>query len=183
MHLLVKIVLYLSKCTEKQRLKPIYILDHLSVPVRMRNVVDKSCRENENIRFVFSNFSYKMGQFMRMWKNILEPGRRQVAVALAHCTLDTSGYKHAHTTSNTYCCPTARIVARKRLTATWYVHCLACLMTYEDAHLYVQVVQQIHSSLRGLSDAEDVKTTLLPNVGYFTSWHGVTFQKTLVFFR
>ena len=54
----------------------------------MRNVVDKRCRENENTRFVFNNFSSKMGQFMRIWKNILEPGRPHVTVAHARCTLD-----------------------------------------------------------------------------------------------
>jgi len=52
-------------------------------------------------------------------------------------------------------------------------------MTYEDAHLHVQAVKQINSSLRELSDDEDVKATLLANVGDFTSRHGVTFQKTL----
>jgi hypothetical protein len=53
-------------------------------------------------------------------------------------------------------------------------------VTYEDAHRHVQAVQQIYCPLRGLS-VEDVKTTLLSNVGDFTSRHGVTFQKTLVF--
>ena len=59
------------------------------VSFSIRNVVDKSCRENENARFAFNNFSSKIGQFMRMWKNILEPGRPQVTRAHAHCTEDT----------------------------------------------------------------------------------------------
>ena len=37
----------------------------LSVLVRMRNVSDKSCRENQNTHFVFSDFFPKIVPFMR----------------------------------------------------------------------------------------------------------------------
>jgi len=36
-----------------------------SVLLRMRNVSDKSCRENQNTHFVFSNFLPKIVPFMR----------------------------------------------------------------------------------------------------------------------
>ena len=36
-----------------------------SVLLRMRNVSDKSCRENQNTHFVFSNFSSQIVPFMR----------------------------------------------------------------------------------------------------------------------
>jgi len=37
----------------------------LSVLLRMRNVSDKSCRENQNTHFVFYNFYLKIVPFMR----------------------------------------------------------------------------------------------------------------------
>jgi len=36
-----------------------------SVPLRMRNVSDKSCTENQNTHFVFGNFFSKIVPFMR----------------------------------------------------------------------------------------------------------------------
>ena len=35
------------------------------VRIKMRNVLDKSCRENQNTHFVFSNFFSKIVPFMR----------------------------------------------------------------------------------------------------------------------
>jgi hypothetical protein len=68
-------------------------------------------------RFVLSNFSSKTEWFMRMWKNILEPGRPQVTDACAlharYLRLETL----AHHVRNTYRCPTATIDARTCLTA------------------------------------------------------------------
>jgi hypothetical protein len=49
-------------------------------------------------------------------------------------------------------------------------------------HIYGQAVQQIHSYLLGLLDAEDLGTMLVRNVGDFTNRHGVIFQKISVLF-
>jgi len=38
--------------------------------LRMRNVLDKSCRENRNTQFIFYNTFSKMVLFMRWCKNI-----------------------------------------------------------------------------------------------------------------
>jgi len=46
------------------------IISH-SVLLRMRNVSDKSCRENQNTNFVFRNFFYRT-VYEIMWKNIVE---------------------------------------------------------------------------------------------------------------
>ena len=60
---------------------------------RMRNVSDKSCRENQNTNFVFSNsFSKIVPFFEKMWgkKNIVERGQAtNDNMAHAHCMLDT----------------------------------------------------------------------------------------------
>ena len=49
----------------------------------MRNVSDKSCRENEDTHFVFSNFFFKIENrdvYEIMWKNIAEPDRPQTTI-------------------------------------------------------------------------------------------------------
>ena len=44
--------------------------------VRMRNVSDKSCSENQNTRFIFHNFfSENRAVYEIMWKNVVEPDR------------------------------------------------------------------------------------------------------------
>ena len=60
-----------------------------SVLLRMRNVSDKSCGENQNTHFMFKNFFFgNHAVCVVMWKNITEPGRPQI-IAHAHCMLDT----------------------------------------------------------------------------------------------
>ena len=88
-----------------------FLIISRSVLLRMRNVSDRNCRENQNTHFVFNSFSFcqKSCFYQIMWKNILEPGRPH---AHAHCMLDTEGYKHALRICNTYCFSTATVVAR-----------------------------------------------------------------------
>ena len=56
----------------------------------MRNVSDKSCRENQNTDFVFSNFFRKS---YRLWDIVEKYGRAGQAtdddMARAYCMLDT----------------------------------------------------------------------------------------------
>ena len=44
-----------------------YIFSVISLPflLRMNNISDKSCRENQNTNFTFNNFSSKIVLFMR----------------------------------------------------------------------------------------------------------------------
>jgi hypothetical protein len=60
----------------------------------MRNVSDKSCRENQNTHFVFSNFfSFEnRAVFEIMWESVVESGRPRDSMAHAHCMLDTKLY-------------------------------------------------------------------------------------------
>jgi hypothetical protein len=43
--------------------------------LRMRNVSDKSCRENQNIRFVFNTFFLKIVPFMRQYAKLCQSQR------------------------------------------------------------------------------------------------------------
>jgi len=55
-----------------------------SVLLRMKNVSDKSCRENQNTHFIFNNFFFPENRVVYeiMWKNIVQPGRPHGARAL-----------------------------------------------------------------------------------------------------
>jgi hypothetical protein len=46
----------------------------------MRNVSNKSCTENQNTHFGFSNFFKNPAAYEIMWKDIVEWGRPQVAI-------------------------------------------------------------------------------------------------------
>jgi hypothetical protein len=47
-------------------------------------------------------------------------------MAHAHCMLGTKGYNHTLRIYNTYCFPTATIVAGKRLSITLYINGVSC---------------------------------------------------------
>ena len=61
-----------------------------SLVLRMYNVLDKSCKDNKNARFMYNSFSRKL---FPLWYNVEKCGRaRQTTddnVAHALCTLDT----------------------------------------------------------------------------------------------
>ena len=56
------------------------IISH-SVPLRMINVPDKRCRENQNTHFVFSNFFFEnRAVYEIMWESTVEPDRPQTTI-------------------------------------------------------------------------------------------------------
>ena len=69
----------------------VYISDlPRSVLLRMRNVSDKSCTENQNTHFVFNFFFLgNRAVFEIAWKNIAQRDRPRVTAAHAHCMLGT----------------------------------------------------------------------------------------------
>jgi hypothetical protein len=71
--------------------------------LRMRNISDKSCRENQNTHFVFSNFFFlKIVPFVRKCGKKCRAGQAtDDNMAHAHCMLDTSSYKHTLRLCNT----------------------------------------------------------------------------------
>jgi hypothetical protein len=50
------------------------IISH-SVLLGMKNLSDKSCRENQNTHFMFNTFFFNHAVYEIMWKNIVESGR------------------------------------------------------------------------------------------------------------
>ena len=96
-----------------------------SIVLRMRNVSDKRCRENENTHFVFSKFFFfenravyevMSGKYCRAGQTPDEN------MAHAHCVLDTWIYKHTLRICNTYCCSSTTLVARTHLNIAAYTH-------------------------------------------------------------
>jgi hypothetical protein len=51
--------------------------------LRMRNISDKSCRENQNTHFMFNNFfSENRAVYVIMWKNMVQPdGPEKIHIA------------------------------------------------------------------------------------------------------
>ena len=105
-----------------------------SILLRMRNVPDKSCRENQNTHFVFNNFFFKSYRWWDKMEKYSTAGQAtDDNIAHAYCMLDSYGYKHTHTHTHThtlricnnFCCSTATMVVRTRLNVTLYVHCLS----------------------------------------------------------
>jgi len=45
----------------------------------MRNISDKSCRENQNTHFMFNHF-FNRAIYEIMWKNSAEPNRPQMTI-------------------------------------------------------------------------------------------------------
>jgi hypothetical protein len=96
--------------------------------LRMRNVSDKSCVENQNTHFVINSLFFEnRAVYEIIWVYIYIYCRfglaRDDSMAHAHCMLDNWSYKNALRICNTYCFSTAKMVARTRLRLTFYVHC------------------------------------------------------------
>jgi len=96
----------------------------------MRNFSDKSCTENQNTHFVFSNYFFdKCDIYEIMWTNIAERGRPQVTIWRMRiaCSIHKATNTHTLRLCNTHCFSTAKVVARTRLYVALYVHCMSCL--------------------------------------------------------
>jgi hypothetical protein len=114
----------------------------------MRNVLDKSCRENENTHFIFNNFFRKSHRLWDMSKNIAETEGPQmtlqygayalpawVARLYAHTRMriPTHPATHMHGQArihrpicNACCFYTATMVTWTRFNITLHVPCLSC---------------------------------------------------------
>jgi hypothetical protein len=86
----------------------------LSFIPRMRNVSDKSCRENQKTHFGFSNFFFffeNRAVYEKMWGNIVKRGMSQVTIwrmgIVCWIGKATNTHTHTHTHThklyNTYC--------------------------------------------------------------------------------
>jgi len=96
----------------------------------MRNISNKSCRENQNEHFMFSNFFFlKLCHFWDIVEKYCRvgPGHRWQC---GKCALH-AGYLRLQTCTvricNTYCCYTATVAAPTHISVMLYVHCLPCV--------------------------------------------------------
>ena len=66
-----------------------FFITSLPFLLRMRNVSDKSCTENENTHFLFSTIFSKIVHFMAKWKKYSRAGQvTDDNMAHANCMLD-----------------------------------------------------------------------------------------------
>jgi hypothetical protein len=100
--------------------------------IRMRNVSNKSCRENQNAHFMFNNFFSRKS--CCLWHNEEEYGGAGQATAdntirrmRFACWITKATDTHTHKICNAYCFSTATMVTRTRLNITLYVRCLYLL--------------------------------------------------------
>ena len=107
-----------------------------AVRLRMGNFADKSCRENQNTNFIFSNFFPKIPPFMR--KNIVERGRPQMSIWRVRiaCWVPKGTYKHSRI-CNTNCLSTITLAARTHLSVTIYVQCSTLAVTCSVATIHL----------------------------------------------
>jgi hypothetical protein len=93
-----------------------------SVLLTIRNVSDKSCRENQNTYFNFNNFFFsKIIRFV--WKYTVQPDRPQKTIWRMHIACWLRKATNTLRICSTYSFSTARIVVRRRLQCD--VHCLS----------------------------------------------------------
>ena len=95
---------------------------------KMKNVSDKSCRENQNAHFVFrALFSKNLAVYKTMWnKKIVERGRPQMTVWWMRIACWILRAINTLRICNTYFFSTATMAARTHLSVMLYVHCLSC---------------------------------------------------------
>ena len=89
----------------------------------MRNVSDKSFRENQNTHFVLCNSPPEnRSACEKIWKNILDRGRSQMTIWRTRiaCRMSKAIQIHALRLCNTHCFSTATAVARTRLNVILY---------------------------------------------------------------
>ena len=67
----------------------------------MRNASDKSCAENQNTPFLFSNVFPKIVVCDVMLKNVVQPERQQMTIRYGACALH-AGYARLHARTNTH---------------------------------------------------------------------------------
>ena len=91
-----------------------------SIILKIRNVLDKSCTENQN-SFMFSNIFLKVVLFMRLCGRIPHSQtchRWQYNTAHALCVLDSQGYKQTLIIGNTHCLSMATMIPWTPLNVT-----------------------------------------------------------------
>ena len=109
----------------------------------MRNVSDKSSRENQNTHLMFSDLSSENRALYEITlKNIVERGRPQMTMwrMCIACWIPKSTDTHSQYV--THCFSTAAVVARTRLIVTLYLHYLSFKIFLFLVHCGVPLVMK-----------------------------------------
>ena len=110
--------------------KPLFSIISGLILLRMRNVSDKRRRGNQNTHYIFSNFLFENRDIYEiMWKNFVGPDRPQMTIWPMRITCWLSKATHTLTVCNTYCFPTALMLARRRLKVT-FIRTLTLFIIY-----------------------------------------------------
>ena len=105
--------------------------------LRMRSVSDKSCRDNQNIHFVSSNFFFfSCAIYEIMWKNVVERGQPQMTIRRICIVFWIIKSTHMLILCNTDCFLSAPMVARMRFSVT-FICTLPVLFTVNSMHVLV----------------------------------------------
>jgi hypothetical protein len=97
-----------------------------SVLLRIRNISDRCCIENQNIQFIIDKILVGKSAFYEiMWKSTVQPGKPQIKIWLMRiaCWITKSTNTHSE-----YCCSTETMFGRTRLHVTLYVRCFVVLV-------------------------------------------------------
>ena len=121
---------------------PTYIFYHVSpIFLRMRNISDKSCIENQNTHFVINNFFFENTTLSEiMWKNIAEPGWPQMTI---WCMRIACWMPKAKNTHWQYVIlidfPLQHWLQERASILTVYLHCPSCPIWKGHCSLYVHI--------------------------------------------
>jgi hypothetical protein len=101
-----------------------------SILLRMRNILEKSCRDNHNTYFMFNNFFPTVVLFMTCYeKNCYSRTGHRCKYAILRPTRFTcciTNARHTLRIWNTFCFSTVTIVRPTHQIVTLYVHCPSC---------------------------------------------------------
>ena len=118
----------------------------------MRNVSDKSCRENQNKHFTLNNFlPENRAVYEIMWKTMVEPDRPLMAIRRMRFACWMTKTTDTLKIFNTYCFSTATIVSRTRLSVTWYIHTLPLSLLFDVLRNVFAVNTKYVSTLKACS--------------------------------
>jgi len=92
----------------------------------MRNVSDKSCRENQTHILSSITFFENHAIYEVMWKNLVEPENKQITMWHLHIARWIPEATNTHSEYN-YGFSTATMVTRRHLSVALCVHSLSCL--------------------------------------------------------
>jgi hypothetical protein len=111
-----------------------FLIISRSVLLRMRNVSDKSCKENQNTNIMFNNFFLNRAVYGIRWRNTVEPDSLQMTIRRTYIACCIPEATHTLTLCETSCFYTTTMVARTLSIVTLYLHCLPWYILPTSTH-------------------------------------------------